>query len=103
LSTQRECCSDDNGKQALVGQFVGARIVGRAKIELSACPYVPRIVRRLFQRAIGASKRRKLLDDGLVFVTAVADPASSPRLLSNCWKRVMSSVLTGSALELEAD
>src|SRR5215204_7283121 len=38
LSTQRECCSDDNGKQALAGQFAGPSVVGRAKIELSACP-----------------------------------------------------------------
>ena len=37
LSAQRECCSDDSAKQAVDGQFVGARDVGRPKMALSAC------------------------------------------------------------------
>jgi hypothetical protein len=36
--TQRECCSDESAKHAVVEQFVGARSVGRAKMELSADP-----------------------------------------------------------------
>ena len=53
---------------------------------------------RLFQRAIGASRRRNVLDDGLAFVTAPADPPSSPWPRSSCWNRATSAAFTGSEL-----